>query len=43
MKELFYAIIGFGAIAGAITIVILEIIIIGIVYFIKWLKHRKEK
>ena len=39
MKELFYNIIGFGALA----IVILETIIVGFVYFIEWLKNRKEK
>lgn len=43
MKELFYSIIGFGAFIGAIAIVILEAIIIGFIYFIKWLKNRKEK
>ena len=43
MKELFYSIIGFGAIMGAIAIVILEAIIIGFIYFIEWLKNRKEK
>lgn len=43
MKELFYSIIGFGAIMGAIAIVILEVIIIGFIYFIEWLKNRKEK
>lgn len=43
MKELFYSIIGFGALTGAITIVILEAIIVGFIYFIEWLKNRKEK
>ena len=43
MKELFYSIIGFGALIGAISIVILEAIIVGFVYFIEWLKNRKEK
>lgn len=43
MKELFYSIIGFGALMGAIAIVILEAIIVSFVYFIKWLKNRKEK
>ena len=43
MKELFYTIIGFGALIGAITIVILEAIIVGFIYFIEWLKNRKEK
>ena len=43
MKELFYSIIGFGALIGCITIVILESIIVGFIYFIKWLKNRKEK
>lgn len=43
MKELFYNIIGFGVLIGAITIVILEAIIVGFVYFIEWLKNRKEK
>ena len=43
MKEIFYNIIGFGALIGAIAIVILEAIIVGFVYFIEWLKNRKEK
>ena len=43
MKELFYSIIGFGALIGAIAIVILEVIIVGFIYFIEWLKNRKEK
>lgn len=43
MKELFYNIIGFGIFIGVLAIVILEAIIIGFVYFIKWLKNRKEK
>ena len=43
MKEIFYNIIGFGALMGAIAIVILEVIIIGFIYFIEWLKNRKEK
>lgn len=43
MKELFYSIIGFGALMGAIAIVILEVIIVGFIYFIEWLKNRKEK
>lgn len=43
MKEIFYTIIGFGALIGAIAIVILEAIIVGFIYFIKWLKNRKEK
>ena len=43
MKELFYNIIGFGALIGALAIVILEAIIVGFVYFIAWLKNRKEK
>lgn len=43
MKELFYSIIGFGALMGAIAIIILEVIIIGFIYFIEWLKNRKEK
>ena len=28
---------------GAIAIVILEAIIVGFIYFIEWLKNRKEK
>ena len=43
MKELFYSIIGFGVLMGAIAIVILEAIIVGFIYFIEWLKNRKEK
>lgn len=43
MKELFYSIIRFGALMGAISIVILEAIIVGFIYFIEWLKNRKEK
>jgi hypothetical protein len=43
MKEIFYNIIGFGALMGAIAIVILEVIIVGFIYFIEWLKNRKEK
>lgn len=43
MKELFYNIIGFGALIGALAIVILEAIIVSFVYFIEWLKNRKEK
>ena len=43
MKEIFYNIIGFGALIGAIAIVILEGIIVGFIYFIEWLKNRKEK
>ena len=43
MKELFYSIIGFGALMGAIAIVILEAIIAGFIYFIEWLKSRKKK
>lgn len=43
MKEIFYNIIGFGALMGVIAIVILEAIIVGIIYFIEWLKNRKEK
>ena len=43
MKELFYSIIGLGALMGAIAIVILEAIIVGFIYFIEWLKNRKEK
>ena len=43
MKELFYSIIGFGVLMGAIAIVILETIIVGSIYFIEWLKNRKEK
>ena len=43
MKELFYSIIGFGALIGSITIVILEAIIVGFIYFIEWLKNRNEK
>lgn len=43
MKELFYSIIGFGALIGAISIVILEAIIVGFIHFIEWLKNRKEK
>ena len=43
MKELFYSIIGFGALMGAVAIVILEAIVIGFIYFIEWLKNRKEK
>ena len=43
MKEIFYNIIGLGALMGAIAIVILEAIIVGIIYFIEWLKNRKEK
>lgn len=43
MKELFYSVIGFGALMGALAIVILEAIIVGFVYFIEWLKNRKEK
>lgn len=43
MKEIFYNIIGFGALMGAIVIVILEVIIVGFIYFIEWLKNRKEK
>lgn len=45
MKELFYNIIGFGALIEAlvIVIVILEAIIVGFVHFIEWLKNRKEK
>lgn len=43
MKELFYSIIGFGALMGIIAIVILEAIIVGFIYFIEWLKNRKEK
>lgn len=43
MKELFYTIIGFGALIGAIAIVILEAIIVGFIHFIEWLKNRKEK
>ena len=43
MKELFYSIIGFGALMGAIAIVILEVIIVGFIYFIEWLKNRKKK
>ena len=43
MKELFYSIIGFGALMGGIAIIILESIIVGFVYFIEWLKNRKEK
>ena len=34
MKEIFYNIIGFGALIGAIAIVILEAIIVGFIYFI---------
>ena len=43
MKQLFYSIIRFGALMGAIAIVILEAIIVGFIYFIEWLKNRKEK
>lgn len=43
MKEIFYNIIGIGALMGAIAIVILEVIIVGFIYFIEWLKNRKEK
>ena len=43
MKELFYNIIGFGALMGDIAIVILKVIIVGFIYFIEWLKNRKEK
>lgn len=44
MKEIFYSIIGFRALIGAIiTIVILDAIVIGFIYFIEWLKNRKEK
>ena len=43
MKEIFYNIIGFGALMGAIAIVILEAIIVGFIDFIEWLKNRKEK
>lgn len=43
MKEIFYNIIEFGALMGAIAIVILEVIIVGFIYFIEWLKNRKEK
>lgn len=43
MKELFYSIIGFGALMGAIAIVILEAIVVGFIYFIEWLKNRKKK
>ena len=43
MKELFYSVIGLGALMGVIAIVILEAIIIGFIYFIKWLKNRKKK
>lgn len=43
MKEIFYNIIGFGALMGAIAIVILEVIIVGFIYFIEWLKNRKKK
>ena len=43
MKEIFYNIIGFSALMGAIAIVILEVIIVGFIYFIEWLKNRKEK
>ena len=43
MKELFYSIIGFGALMRTIAIVILEVIIVGFIYFIEWLKNRKEK
>ena len=43
MKELFYSIIGFGALMEAIAIVILEAIIVGFIYFIEWLKNRKKK
>ena len=43
MKELFYNIIGFGGLIWAFVIVILEAIIVGFIYFIEWLKNRKEK
>ena len=43
MKEIFYNIIGFGALIGAIAIVILEAVIVEFIYFIEWLKNRKEK
>ena len=43
MKELFYSVIGLGALMGVIAIVILEAIIIGFIYYIKWLKNRKKK
>ena len=43
MKELFYNIIGFGDLIGALAIVILEAIIVGFIYCIEWLKNRKEK
>ena len=43
MEKLIYTIIVFGALIGALTIFILEIIIVGFIHFIKWLKNRKEK
>lgn len=43
MEKIIYTIIGFGALIGALAIFILEIIIVGLIHFIKWLKNRKEK
>lgn len=43
MEWIFYNIIFLGALIGITIIITLELIIIGIVYFIKWIKNRKEK